>query len=84
MKLVRTTVIGLIAGVSVLGVVSPSFAAAPRSTATVQTHHRHHHHPRCDRDRDRDDRWCRRHHGVDAGGGGMADAVAGRTAHLGA
>ena len=56
MKLVRTTVIGLIAGASVLGVVSPSFAqAAPRNAATVQTHHRHHH-PRCDRDRDRDDR----------------------------
>ncbi|MEZ0093553.1 hypothetical protein [Streptacidiphilus sp. EB129] len=40
---------------------------------------------RCrDRDRDRDhDRCDRDHHGVEAGGGGMAASVAGRTRYIG-
>ncbi|WP_152648712.1 hypothetical protein [Streptacidiphilus anmyonensis] len=81
------TVIGAIAAAAVLGVVAPATAqAAPRSVAAVQTnHHRH-----CDGDRDWRCRWdhdharhCRHHHGVEAGGGGMAALVAARTSHIG-
>ncbi|WP_042391152.1 hypothetical protein [Streptacidiphilus melanogenes] len=88
------TVVAVVAGVSALGVVAPATAqAAPRSVAVVQTdHHRHCDGDRdrddwfcrCDRDRDREDRGCRHHHGVEAGGGGMAALVAARSSHLGA
>ncbi|WP_165845619.1 hypothetical protein [Streptacidiphilus pinicola] len=97
MKSIRVTVIGVVAAAAALGVVAPTTAqAAPRSVAVVQTGHHHRHCDRdrdrddwfcCDRDRDRDgdrgDRDCRHHHGVEAGGGGMAAVVAGRTSHIG-